>query len=354
MPRTHRTLEWRPLRRGILECVFEIEGEQQGQDAPPGFDDDDDDNDDRRSCSKSSAASSVSMYQGDSVCSSEDISIADAVEPDVGDAPPNEDGAPTKRRDTKPRPPPRPPRDTTPVDLQSRVKGSARPARTSNFTPKGSNVGWFFANWGQIPSSGYKRERIDTVLKKQPATIIGLSECDAITDEFLRRTGWTGDPQWRVDDTMNERDAYQYLTLRGSEEHSVLIGVRVGSGTDLEMLFWERRFEGFYKRKNKNNKTRAKAYSRCLIARVTLEHSAGALGTHHVVMVNHVHNMIANLSVGSQKLQRHLNWLADNILQHKVQVIMGDYNMACFHAVSVFRKRGIVVDVGAWYPFKSM
>ena len=91
-----------------------------------------------------------------------------------------------------------------------------------------------------------------------------------------------------------------------------------------------------------------------MIARVTLEHSAGALGNEHVVMVNHVHNTIANLSVGSTKLQAHLYWLADNIQKYKVQVIMGDYNMACFHAVSVFRSRGIVVDVGAWYPFKSV
>ena len=299
------------------------------------------------------------MYQGDSVCSSEDISTAVAVEPDDGDAPAQGEGAPTKRRDFKPPPPPRPPRDTTPVDPQSRVEGSARPERTSNFTPKESNVGWFFANWGQIPKSGAKRDHIDSVLKKQPATIIGLTECDAITDAYLRRAGWKGGPQLReaddppsrVDDTMKERDAYQYLTLRGSEEHSVLIGVRVGPGTDLEMLFWERRLEGMYQRKNKS---RAKAYSRCLIARVTLEHSAGALGTQHVVMVNHVHNMIANLGVGSPKLQSHLNWLADNIQKHKVQVIMGDYNMACFHAVSVFRERGIVVDVGAWYPFTSL
>ena len=205
-----------------MESVVEMEVEQHGLDAPHGSDDDDDDDDDDdlRSCSSSSAASSVSMYQGDSVCSSEDISTAVAVEPDDGDAPPKGEGAPTKRRDTKPPPPPRPPRDTTPVDPQSRVEGSARPKRLSNFTPKESNVGWFFANWGHIPKSGAKRDHIDSVLKKQPATIIGLTECDAITDAYLRRAGWKGGPQLReaddppsrVDDTMKERDAYQSLT----------------------------------------------------------------------------------------------------------------------------------------------
>ena len=33
---------------------------------------------------------------------------------------------------------------------------------------------------------------------------------------------------------------------------------------------------------------------------------------------------------------------------------MADFNMALFMAVSEFRSRGIVVDVGAWYPWKSL
>ena len=275
---------------------------------------------------------------GDSLCSSEGSSTAVAAETN---------GAPLTSLEV------RGPRDTRPEERQPQVEGSARPKRTSRFTPKESNVGWFFANWGQFPAKGFKRERIDIVLKKQPATIIGLSECDAITDAYLRQKVCKGDPQSRVNvnDPMKERDACEYLTLRGNEEHSVLIGVRVGPGTELKLLFWDRRGEGL---KTTKSGKKFRIYSRCMIARVTLEHSAGALGYEHVVMVNHVHNTIANLGVNSKKLQATLTWLANNIKTHKVQVIMGDYNMACFNAVPFFRSCGIVVDVGAWYPFKSL
>ena len=167
---------------------------------------------------------------GDSLCSSEGSSTAVAAETN---------GAPLTSLEV------RGPRDTRPEERQPQVEGSARPKRTSRFTPKESNVGWFFANWGQFPAKGFKRERIDIVLKKQPATIIGLSECDAITDAYLRQKGWKGDPQSRVNvnDPMKERDASEYLTLRGNEEHSVLIGVRAGPGTELKLLFWDRRDE---------------------------------------------------------------------------------------------------------------
>ena len=47
-------------------------------------------------------------------------------------------------------------------------------------------------------------------------------------------------------------------------------------------------------------------------------------------------------------------WLAEIIKQYAVQVIMGDFNMALFRAIPEFRSRGILVDVGAWYLWKSL
>jgi hypothetical protein len=118
--------------------------------------------------------------------------------------------------------------------------------------PHGGNIGWFFANWGELPQTGDKRERVDTILKKNPATVIGLCECDAITDAHLRdcfTRGVTVDddddgPQLRAERAMQARDAVKYLTIRGSEEQSALIGVRAGIGNELELVYWERRLEG--------------------------------------------------------------------------------------------------------------
>ena len=313
-------------------------------------DDDDDDGD--------SAATSVSMYRGDSACSSEASSTAVAVE-EAGEGIASGGGEPRERRHFKPPPPPpRQPRDTTPICSE---KPRLRPPATPRLD---GNIGWFFANWGQVPPSGPKRDRIDTVLKKNPATVIGLCECDAITDAYLRLPTICGkkkddadaDPQLRVDTTdseeerFNQRDQHCYFTLRGQEEVSILLGVRAGLGNGLKMLFWERRDEGTYKR---DSGGRGIAYSRCLIAEVTLDLSAGALGTSHVIMVNHIHNEVANKGPNSEKQKEHLLWLAGNIKKYNVQVIMGDYNMVLFHAISVFRSCGIVVNVGAWYPWKS-
>ena len=95
-----------------------------------------------------------------------------------------------------------------------------------------------------------------------------------------------------------------------------------------------------------------------MIASVTLDLPAGpAIGrTHQVVMETHVSNKLANLnlSAAKQKLRSHLDWQAELTHYYQVKVVMGDYNMALFHAVKYFRSRGMVVDVGAWYPWKSI
>ena len=94
-----------------------------------------------------------------------------------------------------------------------------------------------------------------------------------------------------------------------------------------------------------------------MIGSVTLDLPAGpAIGRTHQVIVIHVSNKLANLnlSAAKQKSRNHLDWQAQLIQQYHVQVVMGDYNMALFHAVQYFRSRGMVVDVGAWYPWKSI
>lgn len=304
----------------------------------------------------SSATSSYLSQAGDSICSSECSSTAVAVEQtDIGVV--VGEGAPQVRKDIKPPPPPpRIPRDTTPI---CNAPQDQRP-KPSFVKPHGGNIGWFFANWGELPQTGDKRERVDTILKKNPATVIGLCECDAITDAHLRdcfTRGVTVDddddgPQLRVERAMQARDAVKYLTIRGSEEQSALIGVRAGIGNELELVYWERRLEGEFPKRSGTGKRRC--YSRVLIARATLDVPLGALGTSHVVMVVHINNNVANLGVNSPKVTAHLEWLADKIMKYKVQIMMGDFNMLLFHCVAFFRGLGIVLDVCAWYPWKDL
>ena len=72
---------------------------------------------------------------------------------------------------------------------------------------------------------------------------------------------------------MQARDAYEYLTLRGSEESNVLIGIRKQMGSSLELLVWERLHEGHYRRRRGGG--HADAHSRCLIAKVQMGQNVG-------------------------------------------------------------------------------
>ena len=39
---------------------------------------------------------------------------------------------------------------------------------------------------------------------------------------------------------------------------------------------------------------------------------------------------------------------------YEVEVLMGDFNMSLFRVILELRSRGAVVDLGAWYPWKSL
>ena len=95
-------------------------------------------------------------------------------------------------------------------------------------------------------------------------------------------------------------------------------------------------------------------YSRSMIARVTLPQSVGFLGKEHNVMVVHMHNELANLVHGVKKLEVFWGWFSEKIQEFKVQVLMGDFNMSLFRVIPELRSRGAVIDLGAWYPWKSL
>jgi hypothetical protein len=139
--------------------------------------------------------------------------------------------------------------------------------------------------------------------------------------------------------------------LRGAEDSSVLIGVRQAVGNALELLFWERRHEGTYRRRSGGGK--AEAYSRCLVARVHTDGNVGFLGKAHNVMVLHVHNHLAN-NKWPKRLEAFWPWLWDKLVKFDVRVLMGDFNMALFRVIPELRSRGATVDLGAWFPWKSL
>ena len=73
----------------------------------------------------------------------------------------------------------------------------------------------------------------------------------------------------------------------------------------------------------------------------------------HVVMVVRLHNEVAN-GRWPRKLVYFWEWLSKKICEFKVQVLMGDFNMSLFRVVPELREKGVMIDLGAWYPWKSL
>ena len=91
-----------------------------------------------------------------------------------------------------------------------------------------------------------------------------------------------------------------------------------------------------------------------MIAKVTLPSSVGFIGKEHNVMVVHMHNELANNVLGPQKLNKFWEWNWAKIEAYEVQVLMGDFNMSLFRVIPELRSRGAVIDLAAWYPWKSL
>ena len=66
-----------------------------------------------------------------------------------------------------------------------------------------------------------------------------------------------------------------------------------------------------------------------------------------------MHNEFANRKWPSQ-IESFWDELFDNIRTFKVQVLMGDFNMSLFRVIQEPRSRGAQIDLGAWYPWKSL
>ena len=66
-----------------------------------------------------------------------------------------------------------------------------------------------------------------------------------------------------------------------------------------------------------------------------------------------MHNDLANERWPS-KLLDVWNWLQLKINDCRVQVLMGDFNMSLFRVVPELRERRVMIDLGAWYPWKSL
>ena len=83
-------------------------------------------------------------------------------------------------------------RDTKPPAI---AEGKLRSAVLNDRADVG-NIGFFFGNWGQRTKQkgGRVQDNIDAQIKKNPASIIGLTECEKETQAVLESPAVAGDP----------------------------------------------------------------------------------------------------------------------------------------------------------------
>ena len=127
-----------------------------------------------------------------------------------------------------------------------------------------------------------------------------MSECERATENLL-----IGDPRCAAEgkdpavagakqkECFEEREGHDYWTLRGNEETSNLLAVRSAVADGMELLMWERRYEGKYKGKGRRQK-QMKAYTRTLMGKIMLKQKVGFMGKELRVAVVHLHFLVAN------------------------------------------------------------
>ena len=90
------------------------------------------------------------------------------------------------------------------------------------------------------------------------------------------------------------------------------------------------------------------------MVKVFLDQDVGFVGHEHIVMVVHVNHDLANKKEFKSKLTKLWAWLWRKVNDFGVQVLMGDFNMCLFRVIPELRSRGTVIDLAAWYPWKSL
>jgi hypothetical protein len=86
-----------------------------------------------------------------------------------------------------------------------------------------------------------------------------------------------------------------------------------------------------------------------MVAQVVLGQSIGHFGKEICIMGVHMHNNLAS-NLWPSKLRAFWDWCYGLCVQHKVDVLMGDFNMSLFKVIPELRQRNVVIDLAAWYP----
>ena len=210
------------------------------------------------------------------------------------------------------------------------------------------NAGWYFGNVGALTLNvdgvtlrTKEATELRSFTKNNPAQIMGLCQCDMHLEKYLYTAVAVEDQH--EPSVAGDRASYDYLSLRGRERASLLLGVRLNTGLRIEKTNWDRLCHGRYRTKL--------AYTRGLVAKVHTHEDIGRIGNQHTVGVIHVHRHLAKDRF-SGELETFWDWLEERC--RACDVIMGDFSLQLLAVIPTLRSRGVKIDLAAWFPWKAV
>ena len=206
------------------------------------------------------------------------------------------------------------------------------------------NAGWYFCNVLGAEADS----RLAEAVKKNLAQITGLRGCNSAFEARLQEA-------MEAHAAVAARPhAYEYLTIRTPLPRSTLVGVRGNLSGDLRLRKWERIQHGTYTVKGGSETMRA--YSEVLLADVYTDQSISCIGTSHQAMVVRMHRNFACDKWPTSEVTIFWDKLASTLklTSGTTAVLMGDFGKMVLKVVPELRSRGVVIDLAAWYPFRTV
>ena len=137
-----------------------------------------------------------------------------------------------------------------------------------------------------------------------------MAECDKEVESVLKQGGCapgvasTGAAQGSAAAaaeaecaSLVRRASYEFLTLRGREEHSLCVAARANVCRQVVLKYWERRLDCQYK--NQSNGQTKNAYTRVMVAQIEFDEPNAHFGKENTVCVVHMHYNMAKRQQGS-------------------------------------------------------
>ena len=235
----------------------------------------------------------------------------------------------------------------------SRVQGEPERSRgkSSKFNeePEVGNFGIYCGNWGERASLGdtvrkKRREAHDRQLTKCPGQVLVLLEANEAVSDILNQPAVAGN-----DDGvgLEKRSTHEWWVQRSQEQKGVLIASRKDNTTSVTVLDWLLHDDHPYTQKGKKSMAR----SRLMTCSIAFKQNVGHIGKELVVCAAHGHFRTMK-SEWPQVWETWWDLVASRLRDYGARILAGDFNMSLTRVAEALRRRGIIADCIAWYPWR--